>query len=265
MSPDDDVHTLAGPYALDAIADDTELSRFERHLDDCTACREEVRELRETVAVLAGSAVQPPPPSLRSRVLEEIARTEQLPASAGPPARPAAPSPATTPVDGPVRHRGDRRRSVPRPRRGHRWALAASVVALAGGIMAGIGGIQLYRAEQAREETQRILAIASDPAAQLVTAPLTGGGSASVVIAGARAAVVTSDVPALADDRIYQLWLVRRNQIVSAGIGPGGGDAAGRWSRIIDGVRAGDMVAISVEPTGGSEQPTTTPLTTLAV
>jgi anti-sigma-K factor RskA len=93
-----------------------------------------------------------------------------------------------------------------------------------------------------------------------VTGTVAGGGSATVFISGSQAAVVADGVRGLPDDRVYQLWLVRPTQIVSAGLGPEGAEAGGRWSRLITGVTAGDQIAISVEPAGGSAQPTTKPL-----
>ena len=41
------------------------------------------------------------------------------------------------------------------------------------------------------------------------------------------------------------------------------GLGAGRWSRLVGGVQPGDVLAVSVEPAGGSAQPTTKPLVTL--
>ena len=70
-------------------------------------------------------------------------------------------------------------------------------------------------------------------------------------------------LPPLPSGRAYQLWIVRPGAITSAGLGPAGADAAGRWTRFLDGVRPGDTVAVSVEPLGGSPQPTTTPIVAL--
>jgi len=50
-----DVHNLAGAYALDAL-DEVERLLFERHLASCAACRAEVDEFRLTASRL-GAAV----------------------------------------------------------------------------------------------------------------------------------------------------------------------------------------------------------------
>jgi len=41
-----DLHTLTGAYALDALADGSELTRFSRHLNRCQSCASEVRGFR---------------------------------------------------------------------------------------------------------------------------------------------------------------------------------------------------------------------------
>jgi hypothetical protein len=46
----------------------------------------------------------------------------------------------------------------------------------------------------------------------------------------------------------------------AAGLGPGGSSAAWGWARVVEGVREGDAVALTVEPAAGSEAPTTTPV-----
>ena len=62
-----DTHTLAGPYAMDAISA-PDRARFERHLDGCEECAREVASLREATARLATATAVPPPPALKERV-----------------------------------------------------------------------------------------------------------------------------------------------------------------------------------------------------
>lgn len=66
-----DLHSLAGPYALDAL-DGGELARFERHLRRCPDCTDEVRGFAATAAALAFAVAAPPPPALKGRVLAAI-------------------------------------------------------------------------------------------------------------------------------------------------------------------------------------------------
>jgi anti-sigma factor RsiW len=80
MAPDKapDVHSLGGAYVLDAVSD-AERGAVERHLGRCSACAEEVAELRETATRLGLAASAEPPPKLRSAVLARIAQVRQLP------------------------------------------------------------------------------------------------------------------------------------------------------------------------------------------
>jgi anti-sigma-K factor RskA len=77
-----ELHDLAAAYALDAV-DPEDRWTYERHLDTCEPCREEVARLREGAADLAYIAEGPEPrPELRDRILR-VAR-EERPASVVP-------------------------------------------------------------------------------------------------------------------------------------------------------------------------------------
>lgn len=80
----EDPHSLAAPYALDAL-DPGERRRFEKHLAGCGRCTAEVRELAEDAVRLAWSAAVPAPAALRERVLAAVRTTPQEPAPAGRP------------------------------------------------------------------------------------------------------------------------------------------------------------------------------------
>ena len=77
-------HTLAGAYAMDAVAG-ADKARFERHLARCQACARELGELREVTARLAGAVAAEPPGGLVERVVAMAARTRQLPPAAAEP------------------------------------------------------------------------------------------------------------------------------------------------------------------------------------
>jgi anti-sigma-K factor RskA len=64
-----EIHDLAAAYALDAL-DPEERWTYERHLDTCERCREEVAALRESAKELAYAAEGAEPPAeLRDRIL----------------------------------------------------------------------------------------------------------------------------------------------------------------------------------------------------
>ena len=95
-----DLHTLAGAYALDALSP-AEADAFATHLEECPACRDEVRELQEAAARMGASEATAPPRALKARVLAAADQQPQLPPKVTPidaaPARaagcPASPGP----------------------------------------------------------------------------------------------------------------------------------------------------------------------------
>ena len=219
-----DIHALSGAYAVDAV-DDIERASFERHLASCPTCRAEVASLRETSALLADAATTTPPPALRDAVLSDITRVRPLP---------------PLPVGGPVHRR--------------RWfpALVAAVVLA----LVGVGGAvwQPWRddASQTLSATDQVL---QDPEAQQVSQTLPNGATATVVRSPKehRAVLVTEDLPEPPAGKVYQLWLQTPSEdMVPAGLMPAGGSTA-----LLDG-DADDAIGVglSLEPAGGSEQPT---------
>ncbi|MGV9375474.1 anti-sigma factor [Nonomuraea sp. NPDC003707] len=77
----DDLHTLSGAYAVHALPY-AEWVLYEEHLLACSACWMEVRRLRETAARLAEAVAEPPPATLRQRLLDaahELRRPEERP------------------------------------------------------------------------------------------------------------------------------------------------------------------------------------------
>ena len=234
-------HTLAGAYALDAI-DGPDRARFERHLARCPACTAELRELREATARLAGAAAADPPADLIEHVVAAAARTRQLPpAAARPPARRPGP--------------GRLRRAAPR------WVAAG----LAAAVLVGAAAVGLAAADHhlssVRQGDHAIAVVLNAPDAVLLTARVTAGGTATVVMSRRdRALVFTTDgLPPLRAGRCYQLWLMG-----SAGDRPVGVLPApdhGMTSPVIaTGLAAGDWVALTVEPVGRPPGSATAPI-----
>lgn len=231
-----DVHALAGAYALDALPAG-EAVAFSAHLEQCTACQQEVAELQATAAQLGLRARQEPPAALRERVLRSAHETRQVPPLI------ARPDNAAT-----------RRRRWARP-----LAVAAATVLLAG---AGVLGLDRVLDDGPREEIARVME-ASD--ARTATAPVRGGGRLTVVSSPelGKAVVLSEDLRPLSPGRVYQLWLVdAAGQARSAEVLIEA--RRGASAHVVDGVRGSDRIAITREPAGGSEQPTMTPLAVVA-
>ncbi|MGH3223068.1 MAG: anti-sigma factor [Streptosporangiaceae bacterium] len=242
----DDLHTLTGIYALDALDSAAERDRFARHLNRCQSCSSEVRGLREVATALAFAAAIEPPPELRAQVLTAAARTRQLP----PEVNNHAP-----------------------PRRGARvwgwmpWlagslATASIVLAVVFGFMQANTSQQLGRVQA---QNQEIAAVLSAPGARLLAATTTKGGVATVVLAAARRELVVtmSGLPALPAGKVYQLWLIGPTKIVSAGLVPAPASSGVTPAVLASGIVTGDKLGLTVEPAPGSAQPTTTPILAL--
>ncbi len=235
-----DLHTLTGAYALDAV-DDAERDRFEHHLHRCQPCSHEVRGFHETATRLAMAVARQPPPTLRERVLTTAARTPQLP--------PVTPAHAAPP----------RARRMPRLAVGLVAAGMAVVIAL--GITLGVTRRQL---DEARSQQQAIAAVLTSPGVSVVTRRTSLGGTATVLVSRSRQKMIftAAGLPPLPRAKVYQLWLLGPPRTRSAGLLPP--PTGGRTAPVLaSGVTGGDSVGVTVEPAGGSPQPTTTPIVVL--
>src|SRR5271167_3668918 len=231
-----DMHSLSGAYALDALEGGAERDRFVRHMSRCQSCASEVRGFREVATALAFAATAEPPPELRDRVLAAAARTRQLPPEV---------------------------RTHARPRRTRSWVpWLSGVVATASIVVAVLFGFAQAHTQQqlnqAQAENKAISLLLSSPQVTLLSRSTTKGGVATVVLAAARhqLVVVTNGLPALPAGRVYQLWLIGKTKIVSAGLLPAA--TSGRTAPVLaSGVVKGDTLGLTVEPAPGSAQPTT--------
>lgn len=236
-----DLHGLTGVYALDALTG-LELGQFEHHLRQCPPCENEVRGFRETSTRLALAVAASPPPGLRERVLTAASVTRQLP----PEVRQAPPA----------RLRLARSPWLPR--------LAAAVAAAAVAAAVALGVVQSstqHRLDQAQAENRSVAAVLSAPDARLAVRRTVGGGTATVVASPSRHALIisTSGLPALRGGKVYELWFVSGPTARRAGLLPA--PAAGRTAPLLaSGLAAGDAVALTVEPAGGTSHPTTKPI-----
>ncbi len=261
-----DLHQLAGAYALDALEPGAELTRFIRHLNRCQSCAAEVRGFREVATAMAFAATAEAPAQMRDRVLTAAARTRQLPPEIRTHARP----------------RQVKTRAPWLPWLSGAVATAAIAVAVFFGFAQAHTQQQLNQAQaqnqtliheqarveaaltQAKQHDQALAQILGAPHVQLLSQPTTKGGVAVVVldVATRKLVVATSGLPALPAGKVYQLWLIGPVTIVSAGLLPTA--QAGVTTPVVaTGLIKGDKLGLTVEPAPGSKQPTTTPIVAL--
>ncbi len=237
-----DVRDLLPAYALDAV-DDVERRAVERLLAADPDARRELDEYRDVVAAFAVESA--PPPALRDTVLARVAASAATVPAAGE-------STGGVVVDLAAARRARRRR----------WtglaAAVAAVVAVAVPTTVAVRATQEQSRLEARADAiERMLA---DPDATILHGDVAGGGQASVLAAGDDMYFRASDLPDAGDDRDYQLWVVEPDgAVVSAGVLD---VQDGSTSRLVQG-EPGVGMAVTVEPAGGSEQPTTDPVVAL--
>ena len=247
-------------YALDAV-DADERAAVERALADDAELRGEADGFTETAALLAGaSAPVEPPPALRSRLMAQLdALPQQHPDAAAPAAAPAAPIVPTPSAPRAQREPGPAERAAQR-----RWfqrpgaiiaAAAASVVLVAGAII-GVG----WAGPNGWGAQREMAAIAEAPDVESSTHEVEGGGAVTLYWSAeqGRSGVVVEGLPDVGETSTYELWYIDDAGAQSAGTFD---VAGGETWRVLEGDFApGVAVGVTVEPAGGSPQPTTEPI-----
>ena len=253
----DEIHGLSGAYAVDAV-DDVERAQFEAHVAGCDECRAEVASLRAAAGELALLTVTAPPSSLRASVLRDISSVRPLPPEVRSEEAPA-PEPVTlvtpsTPTSLESK-RAERARRAPVAQ----WlaGVAAAAVLATGGLVwhpwsPDTGTLRLTATQQVLQanDAQRFKTKVGDATATIVRSP-----------GLKKAVIVTANMPAPPDGKVYELWLQQGQTMVRAGLMPTGqantvlldGDAA-----------SAHAVGITVEPAGGSDTPTLPPVAVIA-
>ncbi|MFF4968022.1 anti-sigma factor domain-containing protein [Streptomyces sp. NPDC001037] len=252
----EDPHSLAAPHALDALGPG-ERRRFEKHLGRCDRCAAEVRALSEDAVRLAWSTAEPAPAALRDRVLAAVRTTAQE--------RPPAGERATrlpSHVWGgqpPPRTRTPRSRPLFVP-----FATATAAAAL---VVASLFAVQAGRTQDRLDAEQtRAREIAHVLAAPDARAAASGDGRGRGIgviasVSEGRAVVTLSGYGAPSGGRVHQLWVMRPHaRPRSLGL------LAGDTPLVAQGLgRSSTSLAVTVEPDGGSAQPTGQPVAQLTL
>ncbi|WP_061964291.1 anti-sigma factor [Demequina aurantiaca] len=268
----DNVHSLLGPYLVNAVSP-AERDDFESHLATCEDCRDEVASLRDVTATLADAEAVSPPASLRARVMAEAARTAQLPplddeasvadtaSSDDAVAAPSFVAPDPAPASASVTPMTNARRSRPARRRNAFIGVAAASVLILGA--AGIG----LSTQNSRDAHQQELA-AEKELMMVTTAPDAHSmdldlGASHLVMSAKMDGVVAMghDAPMPDKGMEYQLWLMMDDGKSMPGptfMPEGDGEFVTMMHSSFDDV---EMIYVTQEPMGGSESPTSAPLT----
>jgi anti-sigma-K factor RskA len=234
-NPDqNELDELLGAFALDAVEPE-EAERVEDYLRENPRARAEVEEYREAASFLASAGAEAPV-GLWDRIAAEI---EQ------PPEGQPAPLLDFRRRGGP---RAVRRRE---PRKIWRWvAVAAAVIAVAG------LSTEVVRQQNRLDDlqlSQDALSVSLDPTAHHFDLQATDGSLAMrlAVRDDGETWIVGEQLPSPPGDKEYQLWTIDGPAPVSVGV-LGHSPEVGKFHSDVTGRR----YALSIEPKGGSPQPT---------
>lgn len=227
-----DLHALVAPYALDAV-DDLDRRRFEAHLLECESCTAQIDGFAAAAAVLAAAKSESPPARIRSQILSAVASVPQ-----------------------------NRTYGGQRPRQ--TWSRILPAFAVVAALIVPMVGAANYVTDRrngadALAAATSVSAVLASPDAATRSKLVAGGGSIRVVTSHSHsAAVVAADrLPPLADGKTYQIWT----------LASGGATSRGTFatSTVITADRLGsaDRIAVTVEPAGGSDRPSSLPVAVL--
>jgi anti-sigma-K factor RskA len=247
-------HELAAGHALHALSADDE-RRFSLARAEHPEWQSEVDHDEETAAALA-TAVEPvqPPPALRGALLAQISTMAQEPTA---PDR-SGPGDAATQDESAA---GPAASGTASPRRWSRvmFTLAACLVLLVGG---GIATSIVVSQLQRPASVVALDDIRSAPDAEQATVRLDSGATATAHWSGTlgEAVLVASGLDRPEKGKTYELWFVRGDKPVSAGVFE---TVDGKATALLAGdMKAGDAIAVTVEKAGGSPTgaPTSDPI-----
>jgi anti-sigma-K factor RskA len=248
---------LSGAFALDAVTDE-ERTDHERAVAADFALLEETTSLAAAAAELSRITEVTPPAQLRADVLAAIRHVRPLPpvTLAAPD---AGPSGDTVPVH------DDRGGTVvslnPRRRRAATWI---SAVVAAAAAVAAVFVVLAQRGDGPSGTMADAVRSASDVSS--FQQPV-GDWSAVLYVSPSenRAVIVSETMPDAPSGNDFQVWLeMPGGQMISAGLMPRTG-GKGQEFVVSGDIADADAVAISVEPEGGSPQPTSPPVVKIAV
>jgi anti-sigma-K factor RskA len=213
-------------YALGAL-EPSEVEALERHLSDCSECRDYLFWLDPAVGLLPGSVEQRQPPKRLKRALM-----------------------AEVNADLKAARRAERERDrADRGLWGSIWR-PVTAVAAAAVLIAGVIGGYVLRGDDAPERTL------------IAAEPLDGDGAQMVVTLEReddRGILHVEKLPELPEDEVYQAWLARDGALEPSTTfvvdRQGSTEVA-----VMGSLEGAEGLLITREPRGGSEEPTSPPL-----
>lgn len=219
----EEIQSVMAAYALGAVPDE-EIPAIRAHILSCEECFAEAESYADTLAALSMAAGDVPlPAGFADRVIQQV--TEESSQAA------------------PITKR--------------RWSPALVFAAAALTLLFVATGVALFDAVDDRDRYQDVIAaLVHDPDAIELSGP--GGAEAIVSQTDRGAVLVAVDLGEAPPGRVYQLWLMKDGVPTAAEtFDVENGVVIVESAHDLDGF---DGAAVTVEPEGGSEQPTTQPV-----
>ena len=219
----EEIQSVMAAYALGAVPDE-EIPAIRAHILSCEECFAEAESYADTLAALSMAAGDVPlPAGFADRVIQQATEGS---AEAAPTTR-------------------------------RRWSPGLVFAAAAMTLLFVATGVALLDAVDDRDRYQDVIAaMVHDPDAIELTGP--GGAEAIVSQTDRGAVLVAVDLGEAPPDRDYQLWLMKDGVPTAAEtFDVEDGVVIVQSAHDLDGF---DGAAVTVEPEGGSEQPTTQPV-----
>ena len=205
-----------------------EAAAVEEHVQTCESCARQVRWLQPATGALLES-VEPmePPLALRARVMSEV----RADAARRQPAKESSWS---------------LRGLLMRP------ATALAVVAI---VVAGLGAYLVVDGDSGTDQSPR-LANCKSPGGLICATLEREGDTGTLLVSGLRQ---------LEEEQVYQAWVQHGNVMRDSSLFAPRDDGTATAAIPREDLHGGDAVLVTIEPRGGSEQPTSEPLVSVSV
>lgn len=246
-------------FALGALEAD-EVARVDREIAAAPLAErqryfEEIAGIHEALASLSAEYATAPPPRIRGLLLAELPPIAATPG----PDRPR-PEVDTPPPSNVVDITSRRRRASIAV-----GAVAAALILIIGGVLVGRVTAPDAEGPVAQDDLDKqISQVLAAPDMRMQQADVGDGASVTVVASREenKAVVLADGLPAVPAGQTYQMWLMGdEHEPLSVGLMQG---APGRQAVAVDGVSGSDEFGVTVEPEGGSPQPTGAPVVAVA-
>jgi hypothetical protein len=222
----DELRDDLAAYALDAL-DEPEAKRLRAHLEGCEECRRELRWLEPAVELLPRTVEQLEPPARLREALLETVRSED----------PDAREPRRSAREGWWRGLG--------------VAVLRPATAAAAAVMLVIGAVAGYLIAEPNGGGTTTLEAQAMPNAPNARGTLARDGNSGILR--------VRGMPTLASNQVYEVWVQHGGKLEPSSLfAPRSNHTAD--AAVPEGLNGADAVLVTREPSGGSEQPTSSPV-----